>query len=143
VLVAIVAFAAMEPVTALTHRLVMHGFGWGWHRSHHQRPGSARWEANDLFPIVFAVIAMALFALGQVAMGIGITAYGACYAAVHELAIHHRVGHVPTPRLLAEAHAEHHRTGRAPYGMLLPVRPRTATAALRQVGTRARADHTS
>ena len=45
-LIAFVAFVLMEPVTALVHRFVMHGFGMGWHRSHHEPPRGAV-EAND------------------------------------------------------------------------------------------------
>ena len=36
VLVAVAALVLMEPVTALIHRFVMHGFAMGWHRSHHR-----------------------------------------------------------------------------------------------------------
>ena len=55
VLLAVVAFAAMEPVTAATHRVVMHGVGIRLHRSHHRRRTS-RLEANDLYPVLFAAV---------------------------------------------------------------------------------------
>lgn len=136
VLVAIVAFAAMEPITAVTHRFVMHGFGWRLHRSHHVR-SDARWEANDLFPVMFAGLVCIGFAVGfnvggagvLVPIGIGITAYGVAYAVVHDVYIHGRAGGPHRGRHdvldhLAAAHADHHRTGGAPYGMLLPIAAR-------------------
>jgi hypothetical protein len=49
VVVAMVAFAAMEPITAATHRFVMHGVGRRLHRSHHA-PNPHGWELNDLYP---------------------------------------------------------------------------------------------
>ncbi|MDQ1396523.1 MAG: beta-carotene 3-hydroxylase, partial [Acidimicrobiaceae bacterium] len=60
-LTVLVAFVVMEPFTYAAHRWVMHGFGRGWHRSHHAQPGPG-FESNDLFPVVFAaatIIAMA------------------------------------------------------------------------------------
>lgn len=144
VLVAIAAFVVMEPITAFTHRFVMHGVGWVLHRSHHTRAVS-RWEANDLFPVMFAGIVCAGLAVGfnvggagvLVPIGVGITLYGVAYAIVHDLYIHGRAG---GPRLgrnaaldrLADAHAEHHRTGGAPYGMLLPIASRRATDDVRE-----------
>src|SRR6478672_7104551 len=97
-MVAIVSFALMEPFTYLAHRFVMHGFGMGWHRSHHRRrPG--RFERNDLFPVVFSVAAMSAVAVGLNVPGLavlvpvvaGVGAYGAAYLFVHDLYIHRRV----------------------------------------------------
>lgn len=135
-LVTVAAFALMEPVTALTHRLVMHGFGMGWHRSHHE-PARRAFEANDLFPVVFSAATIALLAVGVygaggdvlVPLGIGITAYGASYLFVHDLVIHQRLGRwLPFPAgFLAryrDAHNVHHLYSRAPYGFLAPVVPR-------------------
>jgi len=140
-LVAVAAFVAMEPVTALTHRLVMHGAGHRLHRSHHRRvpPGGSprRFEANDAFPVVFAAVVGAALAVGfnvdgagwLVPAGLGVTAYGVAYALVHDVYIHRRL---PVPRgtsvavldRLAAAHRVHHRTDGAPYGMLVPLLPR-------------------
>ncbi len=36
VLLVVVTVALMELAAATIHRHVMHGFGWGWHRSHHE-----------------------------------------------------------------------------------------------------------
>ncbi|MFM2076234.1 MAG: carotene hydroxylase [Actinomycetota bacterium] len=137
-LIALTAFALMEPITALTHRYVMHGVGLALHRSHHRRvrPGESeqRWEANDAFPIMFAAVVMFGLAIGfnvrgwsmLVPVGVGITAYGAAYALVHDIYIHHRLrlfgGHLlPGFERLARAHRVHHERNGAPYGMLLPL----------------------
>lgn len=131
-LVMLMAFCAMEPLTALAHRSVMHGFGWSWHRDHHQ-PRHRKLERNDRYPIVFAVVVGVLLIAGGsvgalsllVPIGYGITGYGVAYAVVHDLAIHRRLGPVrPRGRWLdqlARAHAQHHKTNGAPYGMLWPV----------------------
>src|ERR1700674_4998662 len=94
----------MEPVTTLTHRVVFHGFAMGWHRSHHLPPRHAL-EANDLFPVVFAVVTVVVLSIGVyvgggsvlVPIGIGVTAYGAAYLVVHDLVIHRRVSWLPGP----------------------------------------------
>jgi beta-carotene 3-hydroxylase len=131
--VAALALAAMEPAAALAHRGLMHGPGWPWHRSHHRQPGGPP-QANDLYPLVFAaatVLAMAIGAavprLGPLlAAGAGVTAYGVLYLVVHDLYVHERLGPLPGRgsryvRWVAGAHALHHRTGREPYGFLVPV----------------------
>ena len=48
--VAVVAFVAMEPVTAALHRFVFHGPGWALHRSHH-RPLRQRGRYGLLCPV--------------------------------------------------------------------------------------------
>jgi len=135
VFIALVAFVAMEPVTAATHRWVMHGIGEFLHRSHHQRRVS-RWEANDWYPIMFAAVVMSALAAGfnwdglgsLVPVGIGVTAYGAAYALVHDVYIHRRLDWFSGRRIepferLAEAHRVHHLYNAAPYGMLAPMVP--------------------
>lgn len=137
VLLAIGAFAAMEGVSYLAHRLVMHGAGMVWHRSHHVPTGS-RFERNDLFPLCFSTVGVALFALATMGpaivpllwVGIGVTAYGATYLFVHEVYIHRRLP-VRLPALgylewLRTAHRVHHRFGGEPYGMLLPLVSRSS-----------------
>lgn len=178
-LLGLAAFVVMEPATYAAHRWVMHGMGWSLHRSHHRvRPRAERLrdriEANDWFPVMFASVTILAMALGSygpswsalVPVGVGVTAYGAAYAFVHDVYIHGRV--VPMPVVpvlerLARAHALHHRYGAEPYGMLLPVVPRAlreraetqraetqraraarpTTPTLRARGTRARWENTS
>lgn len=133
-LVALIAFVVMEPVTSLSHRLVFHGPGTVLHRSHH-RPNSRGWEANDLFPVVFAGATITVMAVGAlrpelsilIAIGAGVTAYGASYLVVHDLYIHRRLAVLPKRvewlEPLREAHRIHHLYNAAPYGMLVPVVP--------------------
>jgi len=129
------AFVAMEPITALTHRFVMHGLGMRLHRSHHRR-SSGRLEANDVFPVLFAALVGIGLWLGfnapqfadLVPFGLGVTLYGGAYALVHDVYIHRRLRPFRDRRSavlerLAAAHALHHRYGGAPYGMLLPIVP--------------------
>ena len=136
VVLAALAFVAMEPLTATSHRVVMHGVGWALHRSHHRR-GHQGWEMNDAYPVMFAAVVCVGLWLGfhapsladLVPIGVGVTLYGAAYALVHDVYIHRRLRwfggrHVPVLERLAEAHALHHRFGGAPYGMLVPVVPR-------------------
>ena len=135
-LIAVASFVAMEPITAATHRWVMHGVGSRLHRSHHRPPGAARWEDNDVFPLVFAAVVMIGFWFGfhrdsltwLVPAGIGITMYGAAYALVHDGYIHRRFDVFGRRRhrildRLAAAHRIHHITNGAPFGMLVPVVP--------------------
>ena len=137
---AVVAFVVMEPFTYAAHRWVMHGVGWALHRSHHRvrRPGgglTAQLEANDWFPVMFAGVTILAMAAASVApafhllmpIGVGVTAYGATYAFVHDLYIHGRFARIPRVgplERLRAAHALHHRFGGEPYGMLCPIIPR-------------------
>jgi beta-carotene 3-hydroxylase len=143
VAVAVGAFAAMEAVSYLAHRFVMHGAGMVWHRSHHV-PTDGPFERNDLFPLCFSTVGVLLFALATMGpavrpllwVAIGVTAYGAAYLAVHEVVIHRRLPvRVPTNAYvdwLREAHRVHHRFGAEPYGMLLPLVPRSLRARARE-----------
>lgn len=132
--VVLLSFVAMEAVSYLAHRFVMHGPGMGLHRSHHRREHS-RFEANDLFPVSFAAVTILAMAAGTTLpeleilfrVGIGVTLYGAAYAFVHDVYIHARLGQLPEVaplEWLKGAHEIHHRFGGEPYGMLFPVVPR-------------------
>ncbi len=133
-LIVVAAFLLLEPLTALVHRFVMHGFGMGWHRSHHEPPHGAV-EANDLFPVVFSGATITMLSVGVyvgggavlVPLGIGITLYGASYLFVHDVVIHRRLAWLPVPSgFLAwhrNAHNVHHLYSQAPYGFLAPVVP--------------------
>jgi beta-carotene 3-hydroxylase len=146
VLLGLVAFALMEPAAYAAHRWIMHGVGWVLHKSHHQRRAAA-FEANDAFPVIFAAVTVLALLAGVevravhflVAVGVGITLYGAAYSFVHDVYIHGRLGRLPVWRpleRLKEAHAIHHLYGREPYGMLCPVVPR----ALRERAARTERD---
>ncbi len=143
--IALGAFLAMEPITAATHRWIMHGPGHFLHRSHHQTH-TRRWEANDWYPVMFAALVnLGLFAgfnwngfAVLIPAGIGVTAYGAAYATVHDIYIHRRLDWFGDRRVavldyLADAHRIHHLYNSAPFGMLIPIVP---------AELRARARHT-
>ncbi|HMR92265.1 MAG TPA: beta-carotene hydroxylase [Chitinophagaceae bacterium] len=94
--VLVAAFVAMEGVTWLTHKYVMHGFLWYLHKDHHQvQPGF--FEKNDTFFVIFAIPSMLLIWFGTMdniwwsqAIGFGIMAYGFAYFLVHDVIIHQR-----------------------------------------------------
>ncbi len=89
-------FLAMEGITWLTHRFVMHGFLWYLHEDHHQKqPGF--FERNDAFFVIFAIPSIFCILFGTLretywlqAIGFGIMAYGAAYFIVHDVVIHQR-----------------------------------------------------
>ncbi|HEX2186957.1 MAG TPA: sterol desaturase family protein, partial [Chloroflexota bacterium] len=133
--VVLLAFFAMEGVSYLTHRFVMHGVGMRIHQRHHtNRDGG--FELNDLYPVMFSSVAIMAFTAGTflpslrplVLVGAGVTLYGAAYLFVHEIYIHRRLGPLSRPYRLLEwmksCHRIHHLYGGEPYGMLLPVVPR-------------------
>ena len=134
-LITIGGFVLMEPLTAATHRWIMHGVGAWFHRSHHRPGTSSGWERNDWFPVAFASLVMFGFWLGfntsfsaLVPLGIGVTLYGIAYALVHDGYIHRRIDPFRTHRIamldrLADAHRIHHLYNAAPYGMLAPMVP--------------------
>jgi len=136
VVIAAGSFALMEPVTAATHRFVMHGIGEWFHRSHHRVGRKPTWERNDWFPVAFASIVLVGLWLGfnrdglggLVPVAVGVTLYGATYALVHDGYIHRRLdpfGDRRHPVLdhLADSHRIHHLYNGAPYGMLVPIVP--------------------
>jgi beta-carotene 3-hydroxylase len=126
------AFVGMEVAAWAIHRWIMHGFGWGWHESHH-RPRTGPFERNDRYVVTFSLIAMSLFALAHFGVGWafpvawGITAYGIAYFLMHDVLVHHRIRipfHPTTGYLgrLVAAHHLHHavntRDGAVSFGFL-------------------------
>lgn len=120
ILLFIFTVLGMELVAILAHEHVMHGFGWALHRSHHtDRKG---WfEANDLYGLIGAALAISLFWLGVqenwgsffVWLASGITAYGAIYFGFHDIIVHRRIetGYVPRSaymKRIVQAHRLHH-----------------------------------
>jgi len=92
---ALATFLAMEIAATLFHKHVMHGLGWGLHKSHHVRRHGA-WENNDLYAIIFSVATLLLFILGgQHAalwwMALGVSTYGLLYALLHDILVHQRL----------------------------------------------------
>ena len=134
----LVTFTAMELFSYLVHRFVYHRWAWFIHKSHHS-PRKGIFEWNDIFPVTFSVITIALmvyaFSKGGnprlVALSTGITAYGLSYFVVHDLYVHRRVKslrlQIPLLRPLKQAHAVHHRSGGEPYGLFFFLHPKEVT----------------
>ncbi|MFF7709915.1 sterol desaturase family protein [Pseudomonas sp. NPDC007930] len=145
-LIVLLTIAAMEGVAWLAHRYLMHGAGWGWHRSHHE-PRQGWFEKNDLYAVVFAALAIVLIAWGNAGawplqwVGAGMTAYGALYFIVHDGLVHQRwpFRHVPRRgylKRLYQAHRLHHavkgREGCVSFGFLYAPPLAVLKARLRQ-----------
>jgi beta-carotene 3-hydroxylase len=138
--------AFMEGVAYAAHRWVMHGPGWFLHKSHH-RPREGRFEANDLYGVIFAVPSIALMVAGlhfsvgdwAVWVGCGIACYGLIYAVFHDVIVHRRMRHRYVPRSrymkrIMQAHRLHHavetKAGAVSFGFLVAPRPETLKAEL-------------
>ena len=127
----------MEAVAFAVHKYVMHGPGWGWHRSHHVGHEHV-FEANDLYAVVFAAASIGLVLFSRVSsplywVGAGMGVYGLLYFIVHDGLVHQRwpFRHVPRNgylKRLVQAHRLHHaveaREGGVSFGFLYapPVR---------------------
>lgn len=141
IVVAMVAF--MEVFAWATHRWVMHGWGWGWHRSHHEAH-DGWWEKNDLYAVTFAGIVVALFTVGIWYPAVwwaalGITVYGGIYFFVHDMLVHQRAGFRWVPKRgyfkrLLQAHRLHHavttKAGTVSHGFLIAPSPERLKAQL-------------
>ncbi len=115
-------FLFMEGVAWFTHKYIMHGFLWSWHRSHH-RVHPHVLERNDLFALVFSVPSILLIVVGFEApdlgwlrfVGFGILAYGLFYFIFHDVIVHRRIkipfkaGSSYMKRII-NAHYVHHET---------------------------------
>ncbi len=145
--------AGMEVFAWAAHRWVMHGWGWGWHRSHHE-PRQGVFEKNDLYAVVFAGVAIVLIALGTSGhwplqwIGAGMTLYGALYFFVHDGLVHQRWPWRWVPRSgylkrLYQAHRLHHavhgREGCVSFGFLWAPAPDRLKQQLQAAQARAQA----
>jgi beta-carotene 3-hydroxylase len=136
--------AAMEFVAWSAHKYIMHGWGWGWHRDHHE-PHDNMLEKNDLFGVVGAVVAISLFTYGFVYspflwwVAMGITLYGLIYTFIHDGLVHQRFFRwVPKrgyAKRLVQAHKLHHATvgreGGVSFGFVVAEDPVKLKAKLR------------
>jgi len=96
ILTVVVTFFFMEFMAWFTHKYVMHGFMWYFHKDHHQHePGF--FEKNDVFFLIFAIPSWLCIMLGMMnfnyyvtSIGIGIAIYGLSYFLMHDIFIHQR-----------------------------------------------------
>jgi beta-carotene 3-hydroxylase len=111
--------AVMEFVAWASHKYIMHGWGWGWHRDHHE-PHDNVLEKNDLFAIVGSTVAITMFVVGYYYSlplwwaAVGVTVYGIIYTFIHDGLVHQRFFRwVPKrgyAKRLVQAHKLHHAT---------------------------------
>ena len=123
--IVLASILAMEGVAWWSHKYVMHGFGWRWHRDHHE-PHDGFLEKNDRFGLVGAAISITFFALGSAHVlgvrawppgtwiGLGVLFYGIIYTLVHDGLVHQRwfrwVPRGGYAKRLVQAHKLHHAT---------------------------------
>ena len=96
ILTVVATFFFMEFMAWFTHKYVMHGFMWYFHKDHHQHePGF--FEKNDVFFLIFAIPSWLCIMLGMMnfnyyvtSIGIGIAVYGLSYFLMHDIFIHQR-----------------------------------------------------
>lgn len=135
ILITIFSFLGMEFVAWFTHKFIMHGLMWEFHRDHHVKDEGEFIEKNDLFFLIFATPGILLFLAGVIwsnaiftAIAAGITLYGLCYFLVHDIFIHQRFKLFRNSdniylRAIRRAHKMHHKhTGKEDgecFGMLI------------------------
>lgn len=146
IILLVFAFVFMEFVAWYSHKYVMHGFLWKWHKDHHRKDKvkgmplnteKKHFEKNDLFFLVYALPAIIMMIIGFsfsflpfIFISIGITLYGLTYFIIHDIIIHHRVpiSFERTKRLgfikaVMNAHNAHHKpkskTDFNNYGLLI------------------------
>ncbi|ADU71421.1 sterol desaturase family protein [Pantoea sp. At-9b] len=118
ILILLSAVVMMEVAATLAHKYIMHGWGWGWHLSHHE-PHDGGFELNDLYALIFAALAVLMIYLGVEGLwplqwvGAGVTVYGVLYFMVHDGLVHQRWPFRYIPRRgylkrLYMAHRLHH-----------------------------------
>lgn len=133
-LIVISTFIFMEGFAWFTHKYIMHGLMWSWHKSHHTH-NKGWFEVNDLFGVIFGITATAFIVIGSefeqlhslFYIGIGITLYGIGYFVFHDIIVHRRIKikFIPQNRYLKRimnAHYIHHkiheREGAEAFGFL-------------------------
>lgn len=151
ILIVLASVAAMEWVAWASHKYIMHGWGWAWHRDHHE-PHDKMLEKNDLYGIVGAAMSISMFILGSewvlgdaawwpaTFVGIGILLYGIIYTLVHDGLVHQRYfKYVPKSgyaKRLVQAHKLHHATigkeGGVSFGFVLAGDPTKLKAELKR-----------
>ena len=98
ILLVVGTFFFMEGVAWFTHKYIMHGFLWSWHRSHHKVHPHAL-EVNDLFALVFSLPSILTIYFGSnipeirwlMYVGFGILGYGIFYFIFHDVIVHRRI----------------------------------------------------
>jgi beta-carotene 3-hydroxylase len=113
-------FLFWELVAWFTHKYIMHGFLWVWHKSHHTVHDHAL-EKNDWFAVLFSLPSIGLFYYGSVAtynpyvlaIALGVLCYGVFYFVFHDVIVHQRIKWRPLRqskylKRMIHAHYVHH-----------------------------------
>jgi beta-carotene 3-hydroxylase len=119
-LISIGTFLFWEFVAWFTHKYIMHGFLWTWHKSHHTVHEHTL-ERNDLFALVFSLPSIGIFYYYSrvhynpfmLAVGLGILLYGIFYFVFHDIVVHQRLKWRPEKKSkylqrMIHAHYIHH-----------------------------------
>lgn len=119
-LIVVGVFLFWEAVAWFTHKYIMHGVLWVWHRSHHTVHDESV-ERNDLFAVVFSLPSIGLlyyyslvnYNPYMIAVGLGIMAYGIFYVIFHDVIVHQRLRWRPAKKSkylqrMINAHYVHH-----------------------------------
>lgn len=119
-LIALATFLFWEFVAWFSHKYIMHGFLWRWHKSHHTLHHHTL-EQNDLFALVFSLPCVFLFYYFSkvhfnpymLAVATGIFFYGAFYFIFHDIIVHQRIKWNPSKKnkylqRIIHAHYIHH-----------------------------------
>jgi len=139
------AVIGMELFAWGSHKYIMHGWGWAWHRDHHE-PHDNAFEKNDLFAVVFGTIVFVMFLIGYYVSAalwwtaFGITLYGVIYTLVHDGLVHQRyfkwVPKKGYAKRLVQAHKIHHATvgkeGGVSFGFVFARDPAVLKAELKE-----------
>ncbi len=96
--IVLITFFIMEFVAWATHKYIMHGLLWFFHRDHHNKDHESWFERNDFFFLIFAIPGAGFMFYGLYGgvmtpffyIGLGITLYGMAYFLVHDIFIHQR-----------------------------------------------------
>lgn len=122
ILLVLGTFFFMEFVAWFTHKYIMHGIFWYFHKDHHTHENEGFFEKNDFFFLIFATPSIILILLGwengatdpRLWIGFGIMLYGMAYFFVHDIFIHQRFkifrrSDHPYFRAIRKAHKVHHK----------------------------------
>jgi beta-carotene 3-hydroxylase len=116
----LLALIAMEGFAWFLHRFIMHQFGWYLHEDHH-RYTKGRFEKNDIFALIFAILSIFLIVFGLRVydllfwLGLGIFFYGLGYFIFHDVLFHKRIKNYYRAKKgymkrIFDAHSYHHQT---------------------------------
>ena len=143
--VTLAALIFMEFFAWYAHKYIMHGWGWAWHRDHHE-PHDNLLEKNDLFAVVFGTINAGMYIFGALYWdalwwaALGVNLYGVIYALIHDGLVHQRFFRwVPKKgyaKRLVQAHKLHHATigkeGGVSFGFVIARDPAKLKAELKE-----------